>query len=626
MERVQRQASKKITCYRKFHLSGDLSEHISGKVAETVSNFESPCKNPNTSRGEKHETRGGARQIQYRFRSKSTSGLETGAIIRHTRAHTSSSYSVNAIAYCSKEAPQTIDRTHTTTSSARDNVTIAHAQLGQHGKTNQQNNVDSQQHQGRGAHENEQQRQVQSVTAVSPGANTMSEELKNKLEEKRKESLRLEKEMEEMELRAQIEREEQKHQERKAAMEKLQTAREEANKKHDERMNTIKTMEPEKSADDEEYVTWLKKKYEDMSKGMGIAKKREEENRKAVEKAEALLEKQKDLVAQAESIKSQVADISPELAALLSAINTSIKKPEVAEPTEQGNQAKMMEYLRSALSNTDNSLTGDWQKEAVKQFLINSSKTTGIGGATTLKPEILNRLTGTEEDFSMANWLATLNRQEQGEGTCFNDEEECRHKKIRSGILDKATNNIVHKEVWPQKNLLEDWADEDIEFKHIMFEHMVAGEVRTIETCTEPAQILGRLRLLRRLAYAKLRGYEWHLIRKMYSAIVRSIETKEYSWEDNFDRFECILYRRPPMATRSRDQRADRENTQKKWFCRDWNKPEGCTKTAPHKAWFGTGPGAISRTVVHMCAVCYLKERTQKDHPECSDNCPHKQA
>ena len=92
-------------------------------------------------------------------------------------------------------------------------------------------------------------------------------------------------------------------------------------------------------------------------------------------------------------------------------------------------------------------------------------------------------------------------------------------------MLDKATTNIIHKEVWPQKNLGEDWAEDEIEFKQLRFEHLVAGETRTIETCSEPAEILGRLRLLRQIAYLKLRGIEWPLLRKMYVAILSSIET-----------------------------------------------------------------------------------------------------
>ena len=132
------------------------------------------------------------------------------------------------------------------------------------------------------------------------------------------------------------------------------------------------------------------------------------------------------------------------------------------------------------------------------------------------------------------------------------------------------------------------------------------------------------------MAYAKLRGYEWPLIRKMYAAILRSIETKENTWESNFDRYETILYKRPPVR---RDDRNDRSqsnnatsgNSSKKWFCRDWNKGN-CSKTSPHKSWFGTGSNAIQRTVLHMCAVCYMKDKVQREHPESHDSCPHQEA
>ena len=108
----------------------------------------------------------------------------------------------------------------------------------------------------------------------------------------------------------------------------------------------------------------------------------------------------------------------------------------------------------------------------------------------------------------------------------------------------------------------------------------------------------------------------------MYAAILRSIEAKDYSWADNFDRFEAILYRRnsPRQITK---ERGGEERSNKKWFCRDWNKG-GCSKTAPHRAWFGSGPSSIARNVLHMCAVCYLREKAQRDHPETSEACPHK--
>ena len=136
-----------------------------------------------------------------------------------------------------------------------------------------------------------------------------------------------------------------------------------------------------------------------------------------------------------------------------------------------------------------------------------------------------------------------------------------------------------------------------------------------IELCMEPDQILCRLRLLRRISYLKLRGYEWPLLRKMYTAILTSIETGEYSWTSNFDRFETLLYRRsqPENKFRSMDNRhTEYDNSNKKWFCRDYNPAGGCTKASPHTAWFGSGPTAVRRQVHHWCGLCLLRDRQQK--------------
>ena len=352
------------------------------------------------------------------------------------------------------------------------------------------------------------------------------------------------------------------------------------------------------------------------------AKNKEEELNKTKEALKEILDQQRILTQKATALAQGSSSITPDMQALLSAINPGDSPPQ-PEPS-QPSQENLMDQLRLALTANKNAPAGDWQKEALRHFLVNSNKTATPGGATTLKPELLKRLTNEQDEFSMADWLATLNREETGESLC-DDSDECKHKKVKSGMLDRATANILHKEVWPQKNLLEDWADEDIDFKQLQFEHHVAGEIRTIEVCTEPAQILGRLRLLRRMAYAKLRGYDWPIIRKMYAAILRSIETKEYTWLDNFDRFETILYRRNQPTNRTgRGERGPDRDQQKKWFCRDWNKSEGCTKQSPHKAWFGSGTNAVSRTVLHICAACYMKDRATRDHPETHDTCPHK--
>ena len=111
----------------------------------------------------------------------------------------------------------------------------------------------------------------------------------------------------------------------------------------------------------------------------------------------------------------------------------------------------------------------------------------------------------------------------------------------------------------------------------------------------------------------------------MYAAIVTSIETREYSWESNFDRFETILYRKAVMAGRTHmgDHKQEREAGRKR-FCRDFIRPEGCPKNSPHPAWFGNGPSATRQTVYHYCAACLIHDKQHREHPEGHPDCPHK--
>ena len=290
-----------------------------------------------------------------------------------------------------------------------------------------------------------------------------------------------------------------------------------------------------------------------------------------------------------------------------------------------------MEQIRTALAPKD---VGKAPNRALLKALVTGqNKTTGAGGTSTLKVDILHRI-AEEGEFSMAEWLASLNKQEEGESEVHrmfskvDDESDCRSKcrytNIKSSMLDKCTMNIRCKEVWPQKNLGEDWAEEEVEFKQLKSEHLVAGETRTIETCSDPAQILGRLRLLRRIAYLKLRGTDWHLLRKMYAAILSSIKTREYSWESNLDRFESILYRK--LIT---DRGQDKEHWEhkqpegRKRFCRDYNRPEGCPNSL-HPVWIGNGPAATKKMVYHYCAACLIRDRIQREHPEGHVDCPHR--
>ena len=337
--------------------------------------------------------------------------------------------------------------------------------------------------------------------------------LLEQLEEQKKMSQLLQKELAELRIKSQIEIEKQKQEQWSTAINKIKEAQDAAKEQHAEQLNNIQEMVDQMmsaKSPDEDLATKLKTLLLKESEEDRIRREELQQKHRNKETVQ-LIEQHKALLQQASTLQSSPMD--EETRTLLGSLMAATPATEPSNPTPNEVQQQLIEQLKRTLGVKE---TEDPQKAILRQFLTKSNTTLAQGGTTTLKPHLLKQLTGEEEDFNMADWLSRFNQQDQGESKIeFEDEK---YKSSRSGILDKATSNIQHKEVWPQKNLLEDWADEDISFNQMLFEHLVAGEARTIELCTEPAQILTRLRLLRRLAYAKLRGYEWSLIRKMYAA------------------------------------------------------------------------------------------------------------
>ena len=440
------------------------------------------------------------------------------------------------------------------------------------------------------------------------------EDLQQELEEEKAQSKRLMEEVEMMRMQHELEAEKLKQKEWHLALEQLKENRENAEREHAKYLEDLK--EAAGSARDNTsrgMLDWFRAQSDKINPpGLNLSRvETEEEQRIRLEK-EAKEKQLRELQNQQEQISQKIAELT----------GTKEQDP------ESGSQGLLLQQLKTTLSAKKED---DPNKMLLKALITAQNKVAGEGGTSTLKPALLNNLTGTDTN-SMADWLANLNRQEEDESEVsrliLGGEGDTGHKSTKncSGILDKATTNIQQKQVWPQQNLGEDWADEEVEFKQIRFEHLVAGETRTIEMCTDPAQILGRLRLLWRIAYLKLRGYEWPLIRKMYAAFLTSIETKEYSWESNFDRFETILYRRVwgDARTHTDTKHSDREPTGRRRYCREYNRVEGCPKNSPHPVWFGNGPSAVKRTVYHLCAACLIRDKQHKEHPEGHPDCPHK--
>ena len=359
-----------------------------------------------------------------------------------------------------------------------------------------------------------------------------TEELKNLLSKTRTDREKMAEQVEQLKIRNELEMEAMKAQQWEEAMNRLKEAKEAMARAHQAEMEEIKKLSSHASSRSGAHE-WLKTQL-----GITSQPNTKEEEIRLQEERRREEEKQKALT----ELRKQQADIQAKIDEI-----AGTSSPRDNEPKAGDSQASLLEQLKVAIGIRKEE---DPNRALLKALANNQHRVTDTSGANTLKADMLERIL--QGNNSMAEWLANLNKQEEGELNlgqsnfrCGESEEsDCRHNKTKSGMLDRATTTVTHKQVWPQKNLGEDWAEEQVEFKNLRFEHLVAGETRTIETCTEPAQILGRLKLLRRIAYLKLRGYEWSLLRKMYVAILSSIETRENSWDSNFDHFETILYRR----------------------------------------------------------------------------------
>ena len=111
--------------------------------------------------------------------------------------------------------------------------------------------------------------------------------------------------------------------------------------------------------------------------------------------------------ARVNELKKQQEGILQELANLK---DTRTPKPGRGEDTAQGQL--LLEQIRATLAPKE--VDKDPNKALLKALITSQNKSTGSSGTSTLRPDIFNRLTG-DNEFSMAEWLASLNKQEEGE-------------------------------------------------------------------------------------------------------------------------------------------------------------------------------------------------------------------
>ena len=216
------------------------------------------------------------------------------------------------------------------------------------------------------------------------------------------------------------------------------------------------------------------------------------------------------------------------------------------------------------------------------------------------------------------------------DSTSSSKDRRLRPRKIKSGISAKPTSSVKFQLVYPHFSLgqTSGFIGTNIQFHQLTYEQFMAGELTTIKNTEDVGEHDGRIELLTHISQWSLRAnVTWPQIRNVYAHIIRKLENHEISWRTDWSKFERHIY---DKVASKQDRKPTSSNTptstvggQNKmtWFCRNYQKTEGCNKNAPHAGRVGNK----FRSLEHICAACWLKDKVKRPHPEYSTDCPNKQ-
>ena len=208
-------------------------------------------------------------------------------------------------------------------------------------------------------------------------------------------------------------------------------------------------------------------------------------------------------------------------------------------------------------------------------------------------------------------------------------------RKVKSGITAKPTTGVLEQKMYPHFSLgrTSGFIGQNVRFENLTYEQFMAGELLTINSTIDMNEARGRTKLLQRVAMWRLRtNVSWPQVRQAFAAILRMVEDHEIGWNASWDDYERRIYDKvlspsgsstTSSGSTGKPRRINNNNSDNiVWFCKNYQRIEGCSKEAPHQGRIGN----MVRQLHHICAACWLKDRIKRSHSESSSECPQKDA
>ncbi len=199
-----------------------------------------------------------------------------------------------------------------------------------------------------------------------------------------------------------------------------------------------------------------------------------------------------------------------------------------------------------------------------------------------------------------------------------------RGKSLKSGREVKAFQYVQTQLVWPHTQLKFEFLNSKTRHSTLDLGLLVAGETQHMLVNNPPSEeVTGRLRLLQLVAYHS-KTYTWQSCLNFHGSVLLDIERGLRTWSDNnFQALEAqSLYQNPlnrgNLSSKSKSSQLETSQNGT-LFCQDYNKGK-CRLQSEHECQIK----GITRTVNHICAKCWIKEKVKRIHPETSGTCPNK--
>lgn len=242
-----------------------------------------------------------------------------------------------------------------------------------------------------------------------------------------------------------------------------------------------------------------------------------------------------------------------------------------------------------------------------------------------------------DSDSSSSDSSVSGSDSELSTNSSVKNKSKKKHKKKKSkkssGLTSKASDSIKNRQRYPHAHLRFDHASSNLAFDKLDFNLFVAGELEIISSSkTGSLERKGRIELLKKLMYLSS-SFEYQIIKSLYAAVLREVELGHLNWGEDFQYVESAVlqkskgkyksnesfqFRPKPGYSLPKEGSSSPASEDKVWYC-----PKYQSNKCSHKSSHVISFKGKSKMAKHVCATCYVTDKKELSHPECSSACPH---